>query len=80
MKRISRARPQFQAEVSWFLLHGNGRSHSALVVKTLLARHSVVEINNPRSSDLTPADFFSFLQRPPSKERGVWMLNTLRKT
>jgi histone-lysine N-methyltransferase SETMAR len=82
LKRISHVRPQFRAEGSWFLLHDNSPSHSALVVKTFLAQHGVVEISHPPySPDLTQADFFSFLRwKLPSKERGFRLLKTLRKT
>jgi hypothetical protein len=60
LKRISRVRSQFRAEGSWFLLHDNAPSHSALVVKTFLAKHGVVEMRHPPySPDLAPADFFS---------------------
>jgi hypothetical protein len=63
LKRISRVRPQFRAEDSWFLLHDNVSSHSALVMKTFLAKHGGVEISHPLSSpDLAPANFFSFLR------------------
>jgi hypothetical protein len=45
----------------WFLLHDNATFHSALVVKTFLVKHGVVEISHPPdSSDLAPADFFLF--------------------
>jgi hypothetical protein len=47
LKRISRVRPQFRVEGSWFLLHDNALSHSALVVKIFLAKHGVVEISHP---------------------------------
>jgi histone-lysine N-methyltransferase SETMAR len=63
IERISRVRPQFRAEGSWILLHDNGFSHFALVMKILvfLAKQGVVEINHPPySPDLTPADFFLF--------------------
>jgi histone-lysine N-methyltransferase SETMAR len=57
LKRISWVRPQFRAEGRWFLLH-NAPSHSALVVKTFLAKHGVVEMSHPPySPDLAPADF-----------------------
>jgi hypothetical protein len=60
LKHISRVRPQFRVEGSWFLLHDNAPSHSALVVKIFLARHGVVEISHPSySPDLAPAVFFS---------------------
>jgi hypothetical protein len=60
LKRTSRVRPQFRAEGSWLLLHDNAPSHSALVVKTFLAKHGVVEISHPPySPGLTSADFFS---------------------
>jgi hypothetical protein len=63
LKRISRVRPQFRAEGSWFLLHDSAPSHSALIVKTFLAKHGVVEISHPPySPDLAPAVFFSFLR------------------
>jgi hypothetical protein len=63
LKRISRVRPQFPAEGSWFLLHDNAPSHSALVVKIFLAKQGVVEISHPSySRNLAPADFFSFLR------------------
>jgi hypothetical protein len=59
LKRISRVRPQFRAEGSWFLLHDNAPSHSTLAVKIFLAKHGVVEIiHSPYSPDLPPADFF----------------------
>jgi hypothetical protein len=59
---ISRVRPQFRAEGSWFLLHDNAPSHSARVVKKFLAKCGVVEISYPPySPDLAPADFFLFL-------------------
>jgi hypothetical protein len=48
LKRISRVRPQFRPEGSWFLLHANPPSHSALVVKIFLAKHGVA-----------PSGFFS---------------------
>jgi hypothetical protein len=61
LKRISQVRPQFRTEGSWFLLHDNAPSHSALVVKIFLAKHGVVEIRHPPySPDLTPADLFLF--------------------
>jgi histone-lysine N-methyltransferase SETMAR len=61
LKGISRVRPQFRAEGSWFLLHDNAPSHSALVAKTFLANHGVVEISHPPySSDLAPEDLFFF--------------------
>jgi hypothetical protein len=47
LKLISRVSPQFRAERSWFLLHDNAPSHSKLAVKTLLAKHGVVEISHP---------------------------------
>jgi hypothetical protein len=61
LKRISRARPQVRLEGSWFLLHDNAPSHSALAVKIFLAKHGVVEISHPPySPDLAPVDFFLF--------------------
>jgi hypothetical protein len=55
LKRISRVRPQFRAEVSWFLLHDNAPSHSAMVV----ANHGVVEISLlSYYPDIGPPDFF----------------------
>jgi hypothetical protein len=61
LDRISRVRPQFLTEGSWFLLHDNAPSRSALAVKKFLAEHSVVEISHsPYSPDLAPVDFFLF--------------------
>jgi hypothetical protein len=60
LKCISRVRSQFQAQGSWFLLHGNAPSHSPLVVKTFLARHGVQISHQPYSSDLGPPDFFLY--------------------
>jgi histone-lysine N-methyltransferase SETMAR len=82
LKRISRVRPQFRAEGSWFLLYDNAPSHSAPVVKTFLVKHGVVEINHPSySPDLAPADFFLFPTVGTAlKERGFRMLKILRKT
>jgi hypothetical protein len=54
-------RSQFRAESSWFLLHDNAPSHSALVVKIFLVKHSIVEISHPPySRDLAPTDYFLF--------------------
>jgi hypothetical protein len=62
LKRISPVRPQFREECSWFMLHDNAPSHSALVVKPFLAKHGIVEISHPPySPDLAPADYFLFL-------------------
>jgi hypothetical protein len=62
MKLISRVRPQFRAEGSWFLLRDNAPYHSALVLKIFLAKYGVVEIgHSPYSPDVASADFFSFL-------------------
>jgi histone-lysine N-methyltransferase SETMAR len=56
-----RVRPQTRAEGSWFFLHDNAPSQSALVVKIFLAKHGVVEISHPPYSlDLVPSDFFLF--------------------
>jgi histone-lysine N-methyltransferase SETMAR len=61
LKSISRVRPQFRAEGSWFLLNDNAPSNSALVIKIFLAKHGVVEISHPPySPDLAPADLFLF--------------------
>jgi hypothetical protein len=61
LKLISRVRPQFRAEDSWFFFHENAPSDSALVVKILLAKQSVMEISHPpRYPDLAPADIFLF--------------------
>jgi hypothetical protein len=61
LKRISRVRPQFRAEGSWFLLHDNVRSHSALAMTAYLAKPCAVEINHTLySPDFAPADIFHF--------------------
>jgi hypothetical protein len=82
LNRISWVRPQFRAEGSWFFLHDNAPSHSALVVKTFLAKHGVVEISHPPySPDLAPADFFLFpTVKTALNGKRFRMLKTLRKT
>jgi hypothetical protein len=61
LKRISRVRPQFRAQGSWFLLHDNAPSHSALVVKTFVGKQGVVKISHsPYFLDLAPANFSLF--------------------
>jgi hypothetical protein len=60
LKRISRLRPQFRAEV---LVARQCPSHSALAVKKFLARHGVVEISHPPYSPYVAlANIFPFLQ------------------
>jgi hypothetical protein len=55
------AEAKFRAEGSWVLLHDNAPSHSALVVKTFLAKQAVMEISHPPySPDLALAIFFPF--------------------
>jgi hypothetical protein len=59
LKRIPWARPQFRAEGSWFLLHNNTHSRSALAVKIFLAKRGVAEISHPPySPDFAPVDLF----------------------
>jgi histone-lysine N-methyltransferase SETMAR len=61
LKCIFRVRPKFRTEGSWFLFHDSAPSNSALVVKTFLVKHGVVEISHiPYSPDLAPTDFFHF--------------------
>jgi histone-lysine N-methyltransferase SETMAR len=71
LKPISRGRPQFRAEATWFLLHYNAPSNSALLVKIFLAKHGVVEISHPPySPDLAPAEVFLFpAVKPALKEK-----------
>jgi hypothetical protein len=38
LKRISQARPQFQTEGSWCLLHDNAPSHPTLVLKHIFGQ------------------------------------------
>jgi histone-lysine N-methyltransferase SETMAR len=57
LKLISRVRPRFRAEGSWFFLHRNALSYSTLVVKIFLAKHGAVEISHPPySPELASAD------------------------
>jgi histone-lysine N-methyltransferase SETMAR len=81
LKRISWVRPQFRAEDSWFLLHDNSPSHSALVVKTFLAKHGVVEISHPPySPDLAAADFFLFpMVKTALKGKGFQDVEDIKK-
>jgi hypothetical protein len=61
LKRRSRVRAQFRAVSCWFLLHYNGPPHSALVMKTYLAKHCALEISHPPCSpDLASGDIFLF--------------------
>jgi hypothetical protein len=63
LKRIPRVKPQFRGEVCWYLLHYSATSHSALVVKTFVARHCVVEISHlPILLISHQRIIFSFLQ------------------
>jgi hypothetical protein len=63
LERIRRMKPQFRAEVCWFLLHYNAPAHSALVVKRFVAKHSVVEIGHPHILLIScQRIIFSFLQ------------------
>jgi hypothetical protein len=60
LNRISEVRSQFRAEGSWFLLHDNAPSHSALVVKTFLTKHGAETSHPPYSPELASPDFFLF--------------------
>ncbi|GBM48584.1 hypothetical protein AVEN_99017-1 [Araneus ventricosus] len=56
-----RKRPEKLATNDWFLLHDIAPSHSALIMKKYLTRHSVTTLEHPPySPDLAPADFYLF--------------------
>jgi hypothetical protein len=80
LKRISRVRPQFLVEGTWFCWHDNDPSHSELVVKIFLAKHGDVEISHPSySPDLATADFVSFLWwKLPSKKKVFRMFKNIK--
>ncbi|GFX29225.1 hypothetical protein TNCV_3217591 [Trichonephila clavipes] len=62
MKRLSRVRPQYAQQGSWFFVHDYYRPPTANIVKQFLAKNGVVQIEHPSfSSDLHPPDFFLFL-------------------
>jgi hypothetical protein len=59
VQRISRVSPQFQERKRWFLLHDNGRPHTAVSIKQFLAKHGIPELNHPPySPDLSPLGFY----------------------
>jgi len=60
-KRIRRARPEYSAPGSWFLLHDNAPVHRAVAVQEFLARKQVCVLHHlPYSPDLSPCDYFLF--------------------
>lgn len=57
-ERIRERRPEFE---SWVLHQDDAPAHSALTVKTFLARHSIQVLDHPADSpDLAPCDFYLF--------------------
>ena len=57
VNRIRRVRPGMCESGDWFLSHDNAPSHNATIVKQVLAKRNVTELDHPPySPDLTPAD------------------------
>jgi hypothetical protein len=55
-------RPGFQGSGSWYLMHNDASVHSSeFVSKSLVKRGIPVLSHPPYSLDLTPTDFFCFL-------------------
>jgi hypothetical protein len=56
---VHRVRPQFQGNVSWYLLHDNAPAHSSGVVSEFLAKQEIPMLSySSYSPDSAPADFF----------------------
>jgi hypothetical protein len=65
-------RPQFQERGSWFLLHDNARSHTAVSIKQFLAKQGIPKLKHPPCSpDLSPPGYFLF-PKIKSMLKGVW--------
>ena len=60
-ERVRRKRPEMWKNKSWILHQDNAPAHSALVVKSFLAKHNTPVLQHPPySPDLAPCDFFMF--------------------
>lgn len=60
-ERVRRKRPELWKNKSWILHQDNAPAHTALVVKTFLAKHGIPVLDHPPySPDLAPCDFFMF--------------------
>jgi len=58
---FGRKHPEKWRTNSWFLLHDNAPTHSAVLVKDFLANNNVTKLEHPpRSPDLATADFYLF--------------------
>ena len=69
---IHRKRLELWKNNSWFLHHDNAPSHTAMVVREFLAKHSIKFIPQaPYSLDMAPCDFFLF-NRLKNPQRGIY--------
>lgn len=60
-ERVRRKRNDLWRKKSWILHQDNAPAHSALSVKTFLAKHNIPILDHPPySPDLAPCDFFLF--------------------
>lgn len=60
-ERVRRKRPELWKNKSWILHQDNAPVHTALVVKSFLAKHGIPVLEHPPySPDLAPCDFFMF--------------------
>jgi hypothetical protein len=58
-EQVRRNRPEMWKKGSWILHHDNAPAHSALSVKTFLAKHKISILEHPPySPDLAPCDIF----------------------
>jgi hypothetical protein len=59
-----RKHPKKWAQNSWFLLHNNTTAYQSSVVKKYIGKHNVTALEYlSHSLDLSPLDFFLFLQQ-----------------
>jgi hypothetical protein len=60
--RVHRVKPEFQESWSWYLLYCTAPAHSSGAVSEFLAKRGIPVLSHPsHSPDLSPADFFYFL-------------------
>lgn len=60
-EKIRKKRRELWESKSWVLHHDNAPAHTALSVKTFLAKHSIPVLDHPPySPDLAPCDFYLF--------------------
>ncbi|GFT48318.1 hypothetical protein NPIL_310291 [Nephila pilipes] len=59
MKRLGRVQPHCAKQGPWFFVHDNAHPHTANIVKQLLAKEGVVQVEHQEyTPDFNPPDFF----------------------